>query len=278
MDIKSILEKRNISPDPLKDQFFLIDDSIVEKMVELAELNKKDIVLEVGAGVGNLTKELAKKAGRVIAFEIDERFKPELLNLPKNVDLRMEDAWAYIQLDGKKLKRKQYNKVVANLPFSFAEKFLHNLTFLIYDKVILLIPISLSKKIETNAIFSSFFKVEEKLIVEKNNFFPIPDTTSVVIDLVKLPDPIKSKNLALFLRQFIYQYEQTKVKNSLREGLIKFVLLSKNKKLTKKEAKFIIDQSGINKELIETIPTGFEVYEQISEKFPNIIFSEPKSK
>lgn len=272
MDIKSILDKYKMIPDPLKDQFFLIDDSVVKKMVELAELNPKDTVLEIGAGVGNLTRELAEKAGRVISFEIDKRLMPVLTDLPKNVDLRFKDAWEYVQLDGKFPKKKEYNKIVANLPFSFAEKFLHNLTFLIYDKVILLIPKSLSEKIEINPIFSSFFKVEEKLLVDKSKFFPVPDTTSVVIELIKLPDPVKTKNLAFFLRRFIYQYEQTKVKNSLREGLIRFAWLTEKKKLTKKEAKKIIERSEIDKDLIDTLPLDLEVYNLVGEKFSVLEF------
>ena len=73
------------NPDPLRDQFFLTDEKILEKIVGFASIKKTDIVLEVGAGTGNLTEELAKKAKRIITFEIDNRFKPFLEKLPKNV-------------------------------------------------------------------------------------------------------------------------------------------------------------------------------------------------
>jgi len=63
MDVKSELQKAGIGPDPLKDQFFLVDENIISKIAELADLTGNDVVLEIGAGVGNLTKELAKKAG-----------------------------------------------------------------------------------------------------------------------------------------------------------------------------------------------------------------------
>src|SRR4030042_6867965 len=202
MDIKYILEKHNIVPDPLKDQFFIQDEKIIKKIVNLSDPKRNDIVLEIGAGIGNLTREIAKKVGRVIAFEIDERFKLYLKKLPPNVYVHMQNAWNYIQLHGKFKKNKEYNKVISNLPYSFVEQFLHNLTFLDYDKVILVVPIKFINKIKTHGIFSSFFNAEIKLNIAKEAFYPIPRTNSVVIDLIKLPDPINSKNLRLFLRQY----------------------------------------------------------------------------
>lgn len=101
MNTKQLLEKQGITPNPLKDQFFLSNQEIINRTVNLAKLTKTDVVLEVGAGTGFLTKEIAKHAGKVIAFEIDPQFKPILAKLPQNVELHFEDAWEYIQLHGK---------------------------------------------------------------------------------------------------------------------------------------------------------------------------------
>jgi len=84
-------------PDITKDQFFLTDQLILDKIVDLANLKKTDVVFEIGAGTGNLTQKLAKKALRVIAFEIDKRFKPILSTLPSNVEVHIEDAWNFLQ-------------------------------------------------------------------------------------------------------------------------------------------------------------------------------------
>jgi len=267
MSIESQLKKAGIIPDPLKDQFFLTNENIVKKMVEFAKLNKNDVVLEIGAGIGNLTAELAKKAGRVIAFEIDIRFKPFLSNLPKQVEVHYENAWNYVQMHGKSRKKKEYNKVVSNLPYSFIEPFLHNLTFLDYDKVIILVPNRFLKKTAKWGVFGSFFKPKVLLKVPKENFYPIPKTDSVVIDLIKLPDPSDSKNLGIFLRQYIYQHEGQLVKNSLMEGLIKYSKIVDGKSMTKNEARKIIEEKGIDKNLLEKGPSGSEIYELVEEKF-----------
>ena len=266
MDIKKTLESYNIIPDSLKDQFFLTDEAVIRRIIELADLNDKDVVLEIGVGVGNLTRELAKQAGRVIAFEIDRKFRPLLMHLPKNVEIHFEDAHKFVSQGGKFRHKKIYNKVVSNIPYSIGEWLLHNLCFVDYDKVILLVPQRFADSTKVNPVFSSFFRVEEKFVITKDKFYPSPRTNSVVVELVKLPDPLQTKNLGLFLRQFLYQHEGWKIKNSLREGLIKYYYLVFGKKLTKKQAKEIISNKNFDEELLEDNPEG-EIYTQINLKF-----------
>lgn len=261
-----MLPNIKIKPDKLKDQFFLEDKDSLKKIIDLAELTKRDTVLEVGAGTGNLTKLIAAKAGRVIAFEIDERYSSVLSNLPENIELHFENAWDYIQLHGKFYKKKEYNKIVSNLPYSFVEQFLHNLTFLEYDKVILLIPLKMVEKIKKSGVFSSFFTPEIKFIVEKEKFFPVPKTNSAVVEIIKLPKPIEIKDSGMFLRQYIYQHEGQLVKNSLMEGILKYMKLVYKKQLTKNEARKIILDSGIKNEFLNQEPGTNEVYEEVGNK------------
>src|SRR3990172_5470531 len=266
MDVKSELQKAGIGPDPLKDQFFLVDENIISKIAELADLTGNDVVLEIGAGVGNLTKELAKKAGRVLAFEIDERFKPFLDTLTQKVEVHIEDAHEYASQGGKFRKKKVYNKIVCNIPYSIGEWLFHNLPFVEYDRAILLVSKKFAESSKTNPVFSSFYKVEEKLEVPKEKFYPVPRTDSVVIDLVRLPNPIVTKDLASFLRQFIYQKEKWKAKNSIREGLITYARRVFERKLTKNQSRKIIAQSDISKDLLERPPDNAEIYQKVSEK------------
>jgi 16S rRNA (adenine1518-N6/adenine1519-N6)-dimethyltransferase len=267
MDIRGQLEKAKTIPDPLKDQFFLTDENIIKKMVDFARLKRTDMVLEIGAGPGNLTGEIAKKAGKVITFEIDEKFKPFLSVLPKNVEVHYENVWNYVQMHGKFRHKKIYNKVVANPPYSFIEPFLHNLTFLDYDKVILLVPARFMKKTEKWGIFGAFFEPKVLMEVPKESFYPIPKTDSYIINLIKLSDPINSKNLGRFLRQYLYRHEGQLVKNSLMEGLIKYHKIIFNKVMTKNEARKEISEKGINGKFLEAKPGKAEIYELVEEKF-----------
>lgn len=267
MDIVGQLEKIGFVPDPLKDQFFLTDQAVITKTVALANLKGSDVVLEIGAGPGNLTTELAKRVKKVIAFEIDPRFKPFLSKLPKNVDIHYENAWDYVQMHGKFRKRKIYNKVVSNLPYSFIEPFLHNLTFVDYDKVLILVPIRFIKKTEKWGIFGSFFEPRVLFKVPKEKFYPVPRSDSILVDLVKLPYPIETKNLGRYLRQCMYQHEDKLVKNSLMEGLINYFWIIKSQKLTKNEARKIIREKEIPQKLLEQYPKSAEIYELVEEQF-----------
>src|SRR5437773_10122448 len=69
--IKQLLLQYDARPSKIMGQNFLIDSGTLSKIIETAELTKDDIVLEIGPGIGTLTKGLAKRAGKVIAVEKD---------------------------------------------------------------------------------------------------------------------------------------------------------------------------------------------------------------
>ena len=67
-DNKEIMRKYNIAPQKKYGQNFLIDDFALDKIIENADIKKDDLVIEIGPGLGNLTKRLCEKAGKVIAI------------------------------------------------------------------------------------------------------------------------------------------------------------------------------------------------------------------
>ena len=102
-------------------QNFLIDDHVITKIINAAEITKDDLVLEIGPGIGTMTQYLAQAAGKVIAVEIDKNLIPILedtLSGYDNVRVINEDV---LKLDLKKLADEENNgkpvKVVANLPY-----------------------------------------------------------------------------------------------------------------------------------------------------------------
>lgn len=92
--IKNQLTVHRLRPDHSLGQNFLIDERFLQKIVEAAELRNDDTVVEIGAGLGTLTVELAKRAGRVITFEIDRKLLPILrknLQGMNNVEILEQD-------------------------------------------------------------------------------------------------------------------------------------------------------------------------------------------
>jgi len=120
--VKILLRKYHLHPSKKMGQNFLIDEEVIKKVIESAQLSKNDIVLEIGPGLGVLTQELAKKAKRVIAIEKDPRMREilkETLKDFKNVEiiqgdiLKISKGW---WVGGVQFLISNY-KVVANLPF-----------------------------------------------------------------------------------------------------------------------------------------------------------------
>jgi 16S rRNA (adenine1518-N6/adenine1519-N6)-dimethyltransferase len=109
----------SVAPKKELGQHFLVDENILGVIGRLAELSPDDVVLEIGAGLGVLTRYLAEHAGRVHAVELDRSLEPQLrerLRGAENVELHFGDA---LQVDLTAV-RPPPTKLVANLPYSIA--------------------------------------------------------------------------------------------------------------------------------------------------------------
>ena len=72
-ETKYLMKKYNIFANKNLGQNFLIDSSVVEAIIDASEINKEDLIIEIGPGLGTLTNILLQKAGKVIAVELDKR-------------------------------------------------------------------------------------------------------------------------------------------------------------------------------------------------------------
>jgi len=116
--IKELFDKYEAKPLKKLGQNFLIDKRIVSKIIETAELNKDEIILEIGPGIGTLTQEISKKvhSGKVVAVEKDPKMVEilkETLKEFNNYNIIQENI---LKLNLESLDLESY-KVVANLPF-----------------------------------------------------------------------------------------------------------------------------------------------------------------
>ena len=177
-------------------QNFLVNESIALAIVDGADIGDEDIVLEIGPGVGSLTRYLLPRAKKVVAVELDKNAIPLLINNTKefnnleiiNADiLKVDLSQTFVGI--KKIK------VVANLPYYITSPILmyllenklglESITVMVQKEVgmrILASPGTKSYGILTLAVK---YYAEASLVtnVGKENFFPIPKVDSVVIKL-----------------------------------------------------------------------------------------------
>lgn len=116
-----IQEKFNLNAKKNFGQNFLVDVNVINKIANCAKIDDQTCVIEIGPGIGSLTEFLARKAKKVIAYDIDERLIEVLaytLEEYPNVEVRLQD---FLTVDLEKLKKElqDYSKIslVSNLPY-----------------------------------------------------------------------------------------------------------------------------------------------------------------
>lgn len=223
------------------DQHFLINEKILKKIVDLAKINKKEIILEIGAGRGNLTKLLAKSAKKVYAIEKDKNLFFELKKLNKNIVPILGDAL--------KMKFPKFDKIVSNIPYTISEPLIQKLIYHDFKLAVLLVSENFSnrlignKRTKLSLISETFFSIKLHTILSPKFFEPEPKVYSRIITL----NPIKPNFKGLIFQEFLKQKDK-KVKNALREAIIKSGLKF-NKKITKRRARTTITNININKKV-----------------------------
>lgn len=195
-EVLTFLRKNHVRLDTDAGQHFLIDEGTLDEIVAAAELGNKDTVLEVGPGIGVLTRELLKRAGHVTAVEIDARFPPLIRSFCGTSASKLTIS------QGNALQERPPEtpyKVVANIPYHITSPLLHHLllevenrpeslTLLIQREVAENIVSSGSESILT-VLVGLFAKAELVWLVPPSAFLPAPQVDSAVIHIRCLKEP-----------------------------------------------------------------------------------------
>ena len=210
-----ILKKYNIRANKSLGQNFLVNQNVIDQIINGAEITKEDLIIEIGPGLGTLTKELLEKAGKVVCIELDERMVGILndrFSTYENFEIINEDV---LKVDLNRIIEKENRrcKIVANLPYYITTpiimKLLENklniesITVMIQKEVAdRLIAIPGEK--ETGAItYTVYYYATSQGVIEvpKDSFIPEPEVRSKVITLkVRKKAPVESKNKEIMFR------------------------------------------------------------------------------
>ena len=195
MNVRRLLREFDIQPKKSLGQNFLVDQRALERIVEAAELGPEDIVLEIGPGLGALTRLLAAEAGRVVAVELDQRLvealKQTVADLP-NVEIIHGDA---LELNPADLLEQQGDnfqyKVVANLPYYITSAIIrHLLTAEVRPKLMVVtVQLEVARRITAEPGEMSLLAVSVQFYgrprivarIKAGAFYPSPQVDSAVI-------------------------------------------------------------------------------------------------
>ena len=226
-ETKFILKKYGISANKSLGQNFLINDEVVQGIVDRAEISKDDLVIEIGPGLGTLTKELLEKAGKVVAIELDTRMIQILkdrFNLYNNFELINEDV---LKVDLNKLIQENLEsglksaKIVANLPYYITTPIImklleenlpiESITVMIQKEVadrLVEVPGGKNSGAITYSVYY-YAEAEEVLKVMPNSFIPEPAVDSKVIKLtIRNEKAVEAQNEELMFKIIKYAFMQ----------------------------------------------------------------------
>ena len=235
--IKSVMTRHGVTFNKGLGQNFLVDPEVCPAMAEAAELDENTCAIEIGPGVGVLTAELAKRAGKVLSFEVDDRLLPvlkETLAEFNNVEIINQDV---MKADLKGIieeKCKGMDIVVcANLPYYITSPII----MLLLESRLPLKSITVMVQKEAAdrlcaevgsrdggavTVAVNYYAESEKLFfVPRDSFLPPPKVNSEVIRLtVRENPPVSVKNEADFFKTVKAAFSQRRktAENSLSSG------------------------------------------------------------
>lgn len=221
-------------------QNFLINGEIIQDIISFADISPKDVVVEIGPGVGFVTEQLVKYAKKVIAIELDEEAIKELkkLNAP-NLEIIHNDI---LKTDLSELCDEKF-KVIANIPYYITSPIIAHLLGEIDDlnnknrskikDIILMVQEEVARRMVATeksqgkqygllTILSQFWAdVEILKLVGRKSFFPAPKVNSALVKLVVRQKPkLELTNYSHFRKTIKAAFAQRRknIKNCLLNG------------------------------------------------------------
>lgn len=248
------IQQLGIRPNENLGQHFLVDQASVDLLAK--SVNPGNTVIEIGAGVGQLTEALAQRANKVISVEIDRRYEPVLTQITRqypNVEVIFGDALALRFGDFISRQREDTElQIVASLPFHITEPFLHKIAGLPIENATLAVGQRLMYAIQASSeesrnfgqltlLTQTFFDINVISTIEKKKFYPVPRIDSAIIRLIPKEEHKFRSNRRDFLlrRLFVTAKRSPLVKDALKEGL------TEERFLTQNQARAIIEKMGI---------------------------------
>ncbi len=201
-------------------QVFLVNERIARKQVEYANINENDIVLEIGAGKGVLTKYLIKRAGKVIAIEKDKLLAEYLKRRFRDVDNLKIVCGDALEIDFP-----EFNKVVSNIPYTISSKLLFKILNYNFELGVLMFQKEFAEKMIAKPGMPNYGRLSVKFsmlaegkilrVVHPQNFRPVPKVFSAIVLIKPKSEKIIDEGFSKFVDK-IFCYRKKTLKNAFK--------------------------------------------------------------
>lgn len=219
-EIRAVLGSMGKRANKRLGQNFLLDESVVRRQVQLAELGPDDTVLEIGPGLGVLTEEILSTGANVVAIEQDEAFCGFL-------ERRFGRRITLVRADAVKAFLPSFNKVVSNLPYQISSPIVFKLLDAGFEVAVLMLQREFAERMVARPGTSEYGRLsvgvyyradcEVAFNVSRSSFWPQPKVDSCVVKLVPKEQPFRPKDERLYFDvvKAIFSHRRKKVSNSL---------------------------------------------------------------
>ncbi len=222
-----LISETGVVPKKSKGQNFLIDDRVAERHVDFAHIEKTDRVLEVGPGLGILTKNLVKASNNVTCIELDEI-------LAKYIEETYSDCLTLIRGDAVKVPFPEFDRFVSNLPYSVSTPIIFKLLEYNFKSAVVMVQKEFAERMiaDVNSpeysrlTVNLFYKADCKILetVPSSRFKPRPRVDSALVEIVPRPAPFSIKDEKTFFKvtETTFNHRRKKIGTSLKAaGLLR---------------------------------------------------------
>lgn len=250
-----VLKQYKITANKKLGQNFLVDEKIIEEIIKAANISKKDLIIEIGPGIGSLTKSIIPNAGKTICIELDKKMANIISNRFKNeIEIINEDI---LKVDLKKIAEQNKDKnikVVANLPYYITTPIimkllesnleLESITVMVQKEVAERLIAKPGDSLSGAITYTVYYYAIGTKITEvpNNSFIPKPEVTSQVIKLTLRKEPItyiENKERFFEIIKLAFMQRRKTLVNSLANSKI----------ATKQKIEQILDELNIEKNI-----------------------------
>ena len=211
-------------------QNFISNDILINRIVDNAKIDKDTLVIEVGPGMGALTKKIVPLSGFSVIYEIDDRLEEPLNNMLSNFNNYKLIINDFMNVDlNEEISKYNYGKIVfiSNLPYYITSPILSKLINdnIIFDKIVVMTQKEFADKLisvkhtgSLDVLLKSFYNITKPFNISKGYFNPIPNVDSALLVMDnndKYKDVVNIDKYIKFVKDCFVQKRKS-IKNNLK--------------------------------------------------------------